>query len=465
MGVYMKKTQFENNNIVELDDDLMNYKNEISVSFNEDKIKLKNKKTEKKCIKEKLVNDYKHIISNESVNFKNFVTDLDEYLFKEGTHMSCYKFMGAHYVTENRKKGFRFTTWAPTASKVIVVGDFSNWEKKEEYEMIRQNESGLWSIFVPDLKEGMKYKFAVTNEDETWTVLKADPYAFKSELRPDTASILVKESKYRWGDKKWLNKREKINHFETPMNIYELHLGSWKRNDKEFLTYDELSKILPEYIKDMGYTHVEIMPVNEHPLDKSWGYQITGYYSPTSRYGDAKGLKNLINNLHKEDIGVIFDWVPGHFCKDEHGLAYFDGTATYEYGASWKSENKGWGTNNFDLGRPEVKSFLISNACYWIDEFHVDGLRVDAVSNMLYLDYGRNYGEWEPNIYGKNGNLEAIDFLKNFNKTVKSNFPGVITIAEESTSWEGITASIEDGGLAFDFKWNMGWMNDTLRYI
>ena len=465
MGVYMKKMQFENNNIVELDYDLINYKNEISVSFNEDKMKLKNKKTEKKCIKEKLVNDYKHIISNKSVNFKNFVTDLDEYLFKEGTHMSCYKFMGAHYVIENGKKGFRFTTWAPTASKVIVVGDFSNWEKKEEYEMIKQNESGLWSIFVPDLKEGMKYKFAVTNEDETWTVLKADPYAFKSELRPDTASILVKECKYRWGDKKWLNKREKINHFETPMNIYELHLGSWKRNDKEFLTYDELSKILPKYIKDMGYTHVEIMPVNEHPLDKSWGYQITGYYSPTSRYGDAKGLKNLINDLHKEDIGVIFDWVPGHFCKDEHGLAYFDGTATYEYGASWKSENKGWGTNNFDLGRPEVKSFLISNACYWIDEFHVDGLRVDAVSNMLYLDYGRNYGEWEPNIYGKNGNLEAIDFLKNFNKTVKSNFPGVITIAEESTSWEGITASIEDGGLAFDFKWNMGWMNDTLRYI
>lgn len=480
----MEGTEVKNNHTKKSDNSatLMDYENEISVSSSKSKAKQKNKKVQKTTTKIKAENiDKKNSIKkdlittnnskldntkkyNEAVNEK-VITDLDEYLFKEGTHISCYKFMGAHYVIENGKKGFRFTTWAPKASKITVVGDFSNWEEKEKYKMIKIGDSGLWSIFIPNLKEGMKYKFAITNEWKTWTVLKADPYAFKSELRPDTASILVKESKYRWGDKKWLNKREKINHFETPMNVYELHLGSWKRKDNDFFTYDELSEMLPKYIKDMGYTHVEFMPVNEHPLDASWGYQITGYYSPTSRYGDAKGLKNLINSLHKEEIGVIFDWVPSHFCKDEHGLAYFDGSAVYEYAASWKAENKGWGTNNFDLGRPEVKSFLISNACYWINEFHIDGLRVDAVSNMLYLDYGRNYGEWEPNIYGQNGNLEAIEFLKDFNKMVKNNFPGVITVAEESTSWKGITGSIEDNGLGFDFKWNMGWMNDTLRYI
>ncbi|MDO4536173.1 MAG: 1,4-alpha-glucan branching protein GlgB [Clostridium perfringens] len=415
------------------------------------------------------INSDKLFINNKNVTKKNneekVITDLDEYLFKEGTHINCYKFMGSHYVTENKKKGFRFTTWAPKASKVTVVGDFSNWKEDSKYEMIKVNESGLWSLFIPGLKEGMKYKFSITNEWKTWTVLKADPYAFKSELRPNTASILIKKAKYRWGDKKWLNKREKINHFDNPMNIYELHLGSWKTNGGKFLSYDEISKELPKYIKEMGYTHVEIMPVNEHPLDASWGYQITGYYSPSSRFGDSKGLKNLINSLHKEDIGVIFDWVPSHFCKDEHGLSYFDGNATYEYAASWKADNKGWGTSNFDLGRPEVRSFLISNAVYWISEFHIDGLRVDAVSNMLYLDYGRSYGEWEPNVYGQNGNLEAIEFLKNFNTVVKTNFPGVITIAEESTSWAGITRPVEDGGLGFDFKWNMGWMNDTLRYI
>ena len=463
--------------------------NEVSLESNKNKTKVKNKKASKSkkvgknnnrkqkengldINKGKIIANSNKVladINNRNVTKENYdkkvITDLDEYLFREGTHINCYKFMGAHQGTENKKKGFRFTTWAPKASKVTVVGDFSNWEENEKYEMIKVNDSGLWSIFISGLKEGMKYKFSIANEWGTWKVLKADPYAIKSELRPNTASILVKESKYRWADKKWLNKREKMNHFDNPMNIYELHLGSWKTNNGNFLTYDELSKELPIYVKEMGYTHVEIMPVNEHPLDASWGYQVTGYYSPTSRFGDAKGLKNLINNLHKEDIGVIFDWVPSHFCKDEHGLSYFDGNATYEYAASWKADNKGWGTSNFDLGRPEVKSFLISNAAYWIDEFHIDGLRVDAVSNMLYLDYGRNYGEWEPNIYGQNGNLEAIEFLKTFNTAIKTNFPGVITIAEESTSWAGITKSVEDGGLGFDFKWNMGWMNDTLRYI
>lgn len=386
-------------------------------------------------------------------------------LFLEGKEHSAYKFMGAHFVTENRKRGVRFTTWAPSSSKIYVIGDFNNWELKEEYSMEKINERGIWSLFLPKLEEGINYKFAVVNECGNNTVYKADPYAFKSELRPNTASVLTKIKSFRWGDKRWLNKREKEGLDNKPMNIYELHLGSWKRKNGEFMTYEEISDILPEYIKEMGYTHVEFMPINEHPLDASWGYQGVGYYSVTSRYGDLNGLKILINKLHKNNIGVLLDWVPSHFCKDEHGLFMFDGSPTYEYGAWWKANNGGWGTCNFDLGRPEVKSFLFSNAMYWINEFHIDGLRVDAVSNMLYLDYGREYGEWEPNIYGGNGNLEAIAFLKELNTIIKNEGKGAITVAEESTSWEGITKPVKEGGLGFDYKWNMGWMNDTLSYI
>ena len=386
-------------------------------------------------------------------------------LFLEGKEHSAYKFMGAHFVTENRKRGVRFTTWAPRASKIYVIGDFNNWELKEEYSMEKINERGILSLFVPKLEEGIKYKFAVVNECGNNTVYKADPYAFKSELRPNTASVLTKIKSFRWGDKRWLNKREKEGLDNKPMNIYELHLGSWKRKDGEFMTYEEISEVLVEYIKEMGYTHVEFMPINEHPLDASWGYQGVGYYSVTSRYGDLNGLKTLINKLHKNNIGVLLDWVPSHFCKDEHGLFMFDGSPTYEYEAWWKANNEGWGTCNFDLGRPEVKSFLFSNAMYWINEFHIDGLRVDAVSNMLYLDYGRDYGEWEPNIYGGNGNLEAIAFLKELNTIIKKEGKGAITVAEESTSWEGITKPVEEDGLGFDYKWNMGWMNDTLSYI
>ncbi|EJT6152605.1 1,4-alpha-glucan branching protein GlgB [Clostridium perfringens] len=386
-------------------------------------------------------------------------------LFLDGKEHLAYKFMGAHFVTENRKKGIRFTTWAPRSSKIYVIGDFNNWELKEEYSMEKINERGIWSLFVPKLEEGIKYKFAVVNECGNNTVYKADPYAFKSELRPNTASVLTKIKSFRWGDKRWLNKREKEGLDNKPMNIYEIHLGSWKRKNGEFMTYEEISEILPEYIKEMGYTHVEFMPINEHPLDASWGYQGVGYYSVTSRYGDLNGLKALINKLHKNNIGVLLDWVPSHFCKDEHGLFMFDGSPTYEYEAWWKANNEGWGTCNFDLGRPEVKSFLFSNAMYWINEFHVDGVRVDAVSNMLYLDYGREYGEWEPNIYGGNGNLEAIAFLKELNTIIKKEGKGAITVAEESTSWEGITKPVKEGGLGFDYKWNMGWMNDTLSYI
>lgn len=396
---------------------------------------------------------------------ENKIFNEDElYLFHEGRNYNAYNFMGAHFTSENRKRGVRFTLWAPRAKNIFLVGDFSNWETKEENKLNKINETGLWSIFIPRLKEGIKYKYYIEQEDGK-AVLKADPYGIYSEVRPNTASILCEKTKIRWSDKKWLNKREETNYFESPINIYELHLGSWKRKDEdEFLSYDELSIILPKYIKEMGYTHVEFMPLNEHPLDASWGYQVTGYYSVTSRYGDIKGLKRLINALHKEDIGVILDWVPGHFCRDEQGLYMFDGTPTYEYEEKWKADNKGWGTFNFDLGKPEVKSFLISNAFYFINEFHIDGLRVDAVSNMLYLNYGRNHGEWFPNIYGGNENLEAIQFIKELNEAIKTYSKGVITIAEESTSWPNVTNDTEYGGLGFDFKWNMGWMNDTLEY-
>lgn len=396
---------------------------------------------------------------------ENKIFNEDElYLFHEGRNYNAYNFMGAHFTSENRKRGVRFTLWAPRAKNIFLVGDFSNWETKEENKLNKINETGLWSIFIPRLKEGIKYKYYIEQEDGK-AVLKADPYGIYSEVRPNTASILCEKTKIRWLDKKWLNKREATNYFESPINIYELHLGSWKRKDEdEFLSYDELSVVLPKYVKEMGYTHVEFMPLNEHPLDASWGYQVTGYYSVTSRYGDIKGLKRLINALHKNDIGVILDWVPGHFCKDEQGLYMFDGTPTYEYEEKWKADNKGWGTFNFDLGKPEVKSFLISNAFYFINEFHIDGLRVDAVSNMLYLNYGRNHGEWIPNIYGGNENLEAIQFIKELNEAIKTYSKGVITIAEESTSWPNVTNDTEYGGLGFDFKWNMGWMNDTLEY-
>ncbi|MGG5460088.1 1,4-alpha-glucan branching protein GlgB [Clostridium sp. B9] len=402
-------------------------------------------------------------IDNFKNNYKVFSDD-DLYLFHEGKNYKAYRFMGAHFTSEKRKRGVRFTLWAPRAKNIFVVGDFSNWEVKKEYKMYRINESGLWSLFIPRLKEGMKYKYYVEHNDGNG-VLKADPYGIYSELRPNTASILCDKIKIRWTDKKWLKKREEANYYELPINIYELHLGSWKtKSHGEFLSYEELSDILPRYVKEMGYTHVELMPLNEHPLDASWGYQATGYYSVTSRYGDLKGLKKLINALHKDDIGIILDWVPGHFCKDVQGLYMFDGTPTYEYEEGWKADNKGWGTFNFDLGRPEVKSFLISNALYWINEFHIDGLRVDAVSNMIYLNYGRNHGEWIPNIHGGCENLEALQFIREFNEAIKTHGGGAITIAEESTSYPNITNDVKWGGLGFDFKWNMGWMNDTLEY-
>lgn len=395
----------------------------------------------------------------------DIIGEMDIHLFHEGRHFNAYRFMGAHLAYEDNVDGVRFTTWAPNASGIYVIGDFCYWNLLEEYAMQKISNEGLWSIFIPHIQDGIKYKFAVINRDSGHMVYKSDPYAFKSERRPHTASIINTQTDYEWSDAKWLAVRANSNIFTSPMNIYELHLGSWKTNNGQFLSYEELSNLLPDYVKNMGYTHVEFMPLNEHPLDASWGYQGTGFFSVNSRHGDNLGLKHLINNLHNANIGVILDWVPGHFCMDEHGLINFDGSPCYEYQDNWKAQNKGWGTHNFDLGRYEVKSFLISNAMYWINEFHIDGLRVDAVSNILYLDYGREHGEWLVNIYGNNENLEGINFLKEFNNTIKNTGTGIITIAEESSAWSNVTRAVEHGGLGFDFKWNMGWMNDTLSYI
>ena len=394
------------------------------------------------------------------------ITSFNEYLFHQGKNYSAYNILGSHVVIRNNVKGVQFATWAPRASEVYVVGDFNDFNVNDAYKLEKISENGIWSGFFTQPKEGDKYKYCVVDSKGNSGEYKSDPYAIFSELRPNNASIIYAPKDFTWNDKKWIENRNKINVLEQPLNIYEIHLGSWRRNqDGDFLSYEEISEILPEYLKDMGYSHVEIMPLVEHPLDASWGYQGTGYYSPTSRYGNPEGLKLLIDKLHEENIGVIMDWVPGHFCKDAHGLYKFDGTATYEYQEEWRAENKGWGTCNFDLGRAEVQSYLISNALYWFREFHVDGLRVDAVSSILYLDYSREPGEWKPNKYGGNGNLEAIDFLKQLNQAVFAEYPTALMIAEESTAWPNITKPPMEDGLGFNLKWNMGWMNDTLEYV
>lgn len=385
--------------------------------------------------------------------------------FHQGCNYKSYEFMGAHFCEEDNIRGARFTTWAPNAQEVYIVGDFSEFKVDDNFKMIKKTEGGIWSIFIPNIKANIKYKYAFKNNYTNKYIYKADPYAVKSEIRPRTASILIEDSKYIWNDSKWIKRRNKKNIYESPINIYEIHLGSWKRDGDEFLSYEKLAFELPKYIYEMGYTHVEFMPLLEHPLDESWGYQGTGYYSITSRYGDRDGFKLLVDSLHRIGIGVILDWVPGHFCKDEYGLYMYDGGISYEYREFWKANNSGWGTFNFDLGRPEVRSFLISNALYWLREFHIDGLRVDAVSNILYLSYGRKEGEWKKNIHGTNICLEGESFLKELNNAIDLEFNNLIIAAEESTAYPKVTHSVIEGGLGFKFKWDMGWMNDTLEYI
>lgn len=393
-------------------------------------------------------------------NTKVLNTDFNHYLFNTGEHIRSYEFMGAHLIEVEGKKGVQFTVWAPHAQNVWVSGDFNEWGSSE---MFPQGTTGIWTAFIEGLGEGIIYKYKIKRYDGVM-FLKSDPYAFYSELRPHTASVVKALDQFKWTDGVWRGKVKRKDKFTSPMNIYEVHLGSWKRHwDGGFFTFEEYINELIPYVKSMGYTHVELLPVMEHPLDDSWGYQITGYYSVTSRFGKPEELMAFINECHKQDIGVILDWVPAHFCRDSHGLMLFDGTPTYEYTDPDKANNIRWGTTHFDFGKPQVHSFLISNAMFWLDKFHVDGLRVDAVSSMLYLDY--DDGPWKPNIYGGNTNLEAVEFLKKMNTIIKREHPEALMIAEESTAFPLITHEVEKGGLGFDYKWNMGWMNDILKYF
>ncbi|GAA6325637.1 MULTISPECIES: 1,4-alpha-glucan branching protein GlgB [Fusobacterium] len=384
--------------------------------------------------------------------------ELDVYLFHRGEHREVYNYMGAHLT----KNSVIFRVWAPHAKSVAVVGDFNNWTGYDHM-MKKINNEGIWELEIPNLKKLEKYKYRVESADGR-VEMKADPYAFYSEMRPNTASIVYDIPKFKWADKRWLNKR--TTGLNKPINIYEVHLGSWKRGiHGEWLNYKDSAVMLAEYLKEMNYTHIEIMPINEYPLDASWGYQATGYYSVTSRYGTPEDFMFLVNLMHKNNIGVILDWVPGHFCKDAHGLYRFDGTPTYEYLDSRIGENKEWGTCNFDVTRNEVKSFLISNLTYWFKEFHIDGVRMDAVANMLYLSYGKDGEDDLRNKYGGKENLGAVDFFKELNSVVHDDFPDVLVVAEDSTAWPNVTKHPIDGGLGFDSKWNMGWMNDTLKYF
>ena len=393
-----------------------------------------------------------------------YIDEAPMYLFNNGTNFESYRMLGAHKAKgKDGTDGYLFSVWAPNAKSVSVVCDGNNWER-ERGVMKKHTSSGIWEVFLSDITEGQNYKFSIeTSRGDI--ELKADPYAVYSEVRPDTASVTT-DLTYEWSDGKWLEQRAKTAPYDKPMSIYEMHFGSWKTKENgEYYSYTEMIDELIPYIKEMGYTHIELMPICEYPFDGSWGYQVTGYYSANSRYGKPTELKGFIDACHKNGIGVIMDWVPAHFPKDAHGLARFDGSTLYEHPDSRRGEHKEWGTLVFDWTKTEVFSFLISNALFWLSEYHIDGLRVDAVSSMLYLDYNRHDGEWLPNKYGGKENLEAIDFLQKLNSAVFERFPNVLMIAEESTAWGGVTMPTSEGGLGFNFKWNMGWMHDMLDYM
>ena len=395
------------------------------------------------------------------------IGELDQYLFGQGTHYDLYKKMGSHLVTDGRRKGAYFAVWAPNAKAVSVVGDFNNWDK-DKNPMVREEPLGIYTCFIQGIEEDMIYKYCI--ETKTGDFLyKADPFANYAEVRPGTASKVHDISNLKWSDSAWMEKRTTWNMDESPMSIYEAHIGSWKQHpgeeEERFYNYREFAVEAAKYMKEMGYTHIELMGIAEHPYDGSWGYQVTGYFAPTSRYGTPEDFAYMINYFHKNKIGVILDWVPAHFPRDAHGLADFDGTAVYEYADPRKGEHPDWGTKIFDYGKSEVKNFLISNALFWMEHFHVDGLRVDAVASMLYLDYGKQDGQWVANKYGGNQNLEAIEFFKHLNSVVLGRNPGAVMIAEESTAWPKVTGKPEDDGLGFSMKWNMGWMHDFLEYM
>ena len=392
-------------------------------------------------------------------------SEYDINLFKSGKHFRLYEKMGAHPLEVDGTPGTYFAVWAPAANKVSVIGDFNFWKDGAHELNVRWDESGIWEGFIPGVKVGDKYKYSIHSHNNGIRTEKADPYGRLCELPPKTATV-VWEGAHDWSDGAWMGSRGDKNGLDKPYSVYEMHLGSWKRRDgSHYLSYRELAVDLVPYLSDMGFTHVEFMPVMEYPFDPSWGYQLTGYFAPTSRFGSPDDLKFLIDTLHQHDIGVILDWVPSHFPSDAHGLGFFDGSHLYEHPDSRKGYHPDWKSLIFNYGRNEVRSFLISNAFFWLEEFHADGLRVDAVASMLYLDYSREDGEWEPNVYGNNENLEAISFLKEFNSEVYKNFSGVQTIAEESTAFTGVTKPVDLGGLGFGMKWMMGWMHDTLEYF
>ncbi len=397
-------------------------------------------------------------------SFDVVLSELDLYLFGEGNHYEIYNKLGAHVTTIDGVSGVLFAVWAPNAKRVSVIGDFNSWDGRRNPMRILKN-SGIWELFVPEIGAFEKYKFEIKANDGSLHK-KSDPYANFAELRPDTASVVYDINQYQWNDEDYLKQRDVNATLDKPMNVYEVHLGSWKRGeDNRFLTYRELAKELVSYVKEMNYTHIELMPVEEHPFDGSWGYQVTGYFAPTSRYGQPEDFMFFVDECHKHNIGIILDWVPAHFPKDAHGLARFDGTALYEHADPKKGEHPDWGTYIFNYGRNEVKNFLIANAIFWIEKYHLDGLRVDAVASMLYLDYGKNEGGWIPNQYGGRENLEAVEFMKHMNSIIASKYPSALMIAEESTAWAGVSKPTKENGLGFNLKWNMGWMNDFLRYI
>ena len=397
------------------------------------------------------------------------ITEMDRYLFGQGTHYEIYKLMGAHPTKQKGKDGVYFAVWAPRAQEVAVVGDFNGWDPNENI-MKCDNDMGIYQFFIPGVKSGDLYKFCITSPSGE-LLYKADPYANYAEKRPGNASRVYDITNFKWNDSVWMKNRQNYDVNKNAMSIYEVHPGSWRKHPQNehdedgFYNYRELAHSLAEYVKDMGYTHVELMGIAEHPFDGSWGYQVTGYYAPTSRYGTPDDFQYFVNYMHKNKIGVILDWVPAHFPKDAHGLADFDGTPTYEYADPRKGEHPDWGTKVFDYEKNEVKNFLIANALFWMEQYHIDGLRVDAVASMLYLDYGRENGQWVPNKYGENKNLEAIEFFKHLNTVVLGRNKGTVMIAEESTAWPKVTAHPEEGGLGFSLKWNMGWMHDFLEYM
>lgn len=393
-----------------------------------------------------------------------YPTDHDIYLFHQGNLFYSYQMMGAHLIETDEFQGVRFTVWAPNAKKVSIVGDFNDWNGKN-HPMEKINEAGIWVCFIPNLQAGTLYKYEIHTYDNR-ILLKSDPYAFFSELRPNTASIVYPLDDYEWNDAKWQKQKQQTNLYEKPIHIYEVHFGSWKKKvDNGFYSYRELADELIDYVLEMGFTHIEILPLSEHPFDRSWGYQTTGYFSITSRYGTPNDFKYFVDRCHQQGIGVIIDWVPGHFCKDDHGLREFDGRPLYEYENPHKAEKHEWGTLSFDFGRNEVQSFLISNALFWLDVYHIDGIRVDAVASMLYLDFGKEELTWLRNEYGGRENIEAVQFIKKMNEAVFQFYPNTLMMAEESTAWPLVSSPTYLGGLGFNYKWNMGWMNDMLKYM